>query len=440
MARRLFRGRRFSENGWPYVDQGSCTWFDVAEGVSMQIQNGPPLAILGAFARDYHAYVEPMFDPDCCCWTQDNSVDTSNHPGGTAFDARWNKHPFQVRGTFTAAQIKVIQELLDFYEGTVFWAGVDWKEGGWGSPIDEMHWQMGYNTYDQKADRPQQWVLDFIDRKIRPDGFSTFRRGSAPAVPSEMTVPLTDLGNGRWTSPSPAWAHLIKRESGGNPTIIQQIHDVNSGGNEAEGLFQITPRTWKAHNGTQFAPSARFATPQQQAIVAARIFTRNPSGSDWGAGLPGREDASQLAAGLVPTQTEGEEDFLSALNPAEQREVLDLLRWVAAPEYGELRKLFQNEDMYRESNDRWRTLAGVALDARTFAWEDRVEKSAERGELWAIDLVARAARGTLAGVTRPGSNTPDQFLINHARQVLADVERINPDALKKYLASKGGSV
>ncbi|QUE25685.1 lysin A [Mycobacterium phage Smeagan] len=440
MARRLFRGRRFSENGWPYVDQGSCTWFDVAEGVSMQIQNGPPLAILGAFARDYHAYIEPMFDPDCCCWTQDNSVDTSNHPGGTAFDARWNKHPFQKRGTFTPAQVKVIQELLDFYEGTVFWAGVDWKEGGWGSPIDEMHWQMGYNTYDQKADRPQQWVLDFISRKIRPDGFSTFRRGTTPATPpaapGEMTVPLTPLPNGRWTSPSPAWAHLIMRESSGNPTIIQQIHDVNSGGNEAEGLFQITPRTWRAHNGTQFAPSARFATPQQQAIVAARIFTRNPSGSDWGAGLPGREDPRQLAAGLVPTQTEGEEDFLSALSPAEQREVLDLLRWVAAPEYGELRKLFASRAMYRDSDDRFETLAGFVLAVDSMSYEDRVEGAAKRGEPDYLSKVIRLARGE-----GPGAKNPDgsvrQWAINHARAVLAEIEDTNPDALRNYL--KGAS-
>lgn len=120
----------------------------------------------------------------------------------------------------------------------------------------------------------------------------------------EMTVPLVSRGNGRWGSTSPAWDHLINRESSGIPDIIQQIHDVNSGGNEAEGLFQITPKTWRANGGTDFAVSARLATPQQQAIVAARIFTRNPSGSDWGAGRPGREDASQLAAGLVPLNTQ----------------------------------------------------------------------------------------------------------------------------------------
>jgi hypothetical protein len=116
----------------------------------------------------------------------------------------------------------------------------------------------------------------------------------------EMTVPLVALPGGLWGSPNPAWDHLIKRESSGRPNVIQEIHDVNSGGNEAEGLFQITPKTWDRHGGRDFAASARSATPQQQAIVAARIFTRNPTGSDWGAGRPGRENPRDLAAGLVP--------------------------------------------------------------------------------------------------------------------------------------------
>lgn len=121
----------------------------------------------------------------------------------------------------------------------------------------------------------------------------------------EMTVPLVARGNGLWGSPSPAWDHLINRESSGRPTVVQSpsVVDVNTGGNEAEGLFQITPKTWRGAGGTEFAPTARRATPQQQAIVAARIFTRNPTGSDWGAGRPGRESAADLAAGLVPLDT-----------------------------------------------------------------------------------------------------------------------------------------
>ena len=38
----------------------------------------------------------------------------------------------------------------------------------------------------------------------------------------------------------------IQTESGGNPNIMQQIHDVNSGGNEARGLLQFAGSTWAA--------------------------------------------------------------------------------------------------------------------------------------------------------------------------------------------------
>jgi hypothetical protein len=92
----------------------------------------------------------------------------------------WNDHPFKVRGTFSDDQMETIRELLDYYETTIFWGG-DWR-----SPIDEMHWQLGYNTY-QNPD-----TQDFIDRKIRSDGFSFFRKADElpgfdrkPVIPSD---------------------------------------------------------------------------------------------------------------------------------------------------------------------------------------------------------------------------------------------------------------
>lgn len=114
------------------------------------------------------------------------------------------------------------------------------------------------------------------------------------------TVPLVQNPNGTWTSPNPAWAHLIQRESSG-VNQRQGIIDSNSGGNEAEGLFQITPATWRSHGGAAFAPNALAASPQQQASIAARILQGDPSGSDWGAGLRGRESASALLNGLGPS-------------------------------------------------------------------------------------------------------------------------------------------
>lgn len=384
MSFRNAYGNDWSENGWRMVDQGSCQWVTVpGTSVTLQIQVGQPLALLRAWAADWNAFIEPLRDADSACWTATNSVGTSNHLSGTAVDLNWNSHPFQKRGSLNSAQMSVLEEMEDFYEGTVFWAG------RWDSPVDEMHSQVGYNTYGNPH------TQDFINRKIRPDGFSTFRRGAAPApspvTPAVMTVPLVQNADGTWTSPSPAWAHLIRRESSGNPTIIQQITDVNSGGNEAEGLFQITPRTWRAHNGTEFAPSARFATPQEQAIVAARIFTRNPSGSDWGAGLPGREDPKQLAAGLVPTtasQDQGEDDFLSALNNDEQRLLFERTSQVWGALFNDIPSLSkykaEGEGAVLKTKDLIRSIDAMSHEAL-------VERNALLGNPEAIALVKREA-------------------------------------------------
>lgn len=216
MANRVVYGLTHSSNGWPMVDTGSCTWARIpGTSVTLQIQNGWPLAILRAFAADYHAYVEPLRDPDSACWTPTNSVASSNHLSGTGMDLNWNSHPFQKRGTFTAAQMATIRELQDFYEGTVFWGG------DWGSPVDEMHWQLAslanggnINTYGNPA------VGSFIARKIRADGFSTFRRGNAPVSAAPILAAATGLSEQRAAEILPAVAAGL-RES--EATTVNRI-------------------------------------------------------------------------------------------------------------------------------------------------------------------------------------------------------------------------
>ena len=133
----------------------------------------------------------------------------------------------------------------------------------------------------------------------------------APTPPGGLgttagAVPITQNPNGTWTSTNKAWADLIKRESTGNPTAIQgDIGDINNAtGDLAKGLFQITDATWAANGGLEFGVSqADKATPQQQAVVAGRIFAAR-GGQPWGA-VPGggREDESALRAGLAPGST-----------------------------------------------------------------------------------------------------------------------------------------
>lgn len=170
-----------SEDGWRPAKVGpdQCVWVTVpGTNVKLQIMRGQPAIILTAAAADFNEFVEPLRDPDSASWTPTNAVATSNHLNATACDWNWNSHAFRVRGTFRPEQVATIREMLDFYEGTLFWAG-DWDD-----PVDEMHWQMGYGSWNNPD------TDSFIKRKIRSDGRSTFRRGPLPAKPKEDPAEL----------------------------------------------------------------------------------------------------------------------------------------------------------------------------------------------------------------------------------------------------------
>lgn len=240
-----------SENGWEpaWVGQADLQWVTVpGANVNLQIRQGQPLQIMRAFAADYNEFVEPLRDRDSACYTPTNSVATSNHLNGTAFDLNWDSHPFHVPGTFNADQMKTIRELLDWYEGTIYWGG------DWTSPIDEMHWQMGYGSYDNPA------TADFIARKIRPDGYSRFRRG-AQSVPVANTLTKADqyalaiIDEGRRRGISPRGiqialatalveSNLKMYANAAVPESLNLPHDDIGSDYDSVGLFQQRCPMW----------------------------------------------------------------------------------------------------------------------------------------------------------------------------------------------------
>lgn len=342
MARRVVYGNAFSENGWPMVDEGSCAWVVVpGTDVHLEIQQGQPTAILRAFAADYNAFVEPLRDPDSACWTPTNSVGSSNHLSGSGCDFNWNGHAFRVRGTFTADQMATIRELLDFYEGTIFWGG-DWHD-----PIDEMHWQLGYDTYGDPA------TQSFIDRKIRSDGYSTFRRGPTTAghvltTAERYALAVIRVGQALGVSPKGIKIALCVPfvESGWRmyananiPDSLEYPHDDVGSDHDSTGLFQQR-QAWGPLSCTMDAEcSARLfylgGADGQRGLTDFDYESDERTPGGWAQAVqvsayPDRYDehwdeAVELYDRLVGTAaTEG--GFLMALSDAEQRELLDLAR------------------------------------------------------------------------------------------------------------------
>lgn len=67
------------------------------------------------------------------------------------------------------------------------------------------------------------------------------------------------------TGPPGGWSSLVQCESGGNPKAQNPT-------SSASGLFQFITGTWLSNSGGRFAKRAKFATPQQQATIAAKVF------------------------------------------------------------------------------------------------------------------------------------------------------------------------
>jgi len=456
-----------SENGWnPSRANGAteCQWVKIpgAEHVSLQFLKGWPLQVLRAYAADYHAYIEPLRDHDSAAYTATNSVATSNHLNGTAMDLNWQLHPFKVDyAGFDAAKIQRMRELLAFYtfEGLriVFWAQ-DWR-----SPKDAMHHQMGYGTYgDQRVQR-------FIDQRIRPDGFSTYKRsGTAPAPVPPTTDAADVLARATGVTLEKAKAIL--------PGVVNGLRD-----SQCTNVNRIT--MWLAQMGHE---SAGFKATEEYASGAAYEGRKDLGNTQTGDGvrfkgrtwiqITGRSNYTQLSKwahskGIIPTPTYFVDDSkklaemqYAGLGPAwywtvarsdinalsDKRDLLTVTRRINGGTNGlpdrqarydratalgdqllaltnsepldDLEallmsdELFASRSIYRTSDQKTMSARDAIFGADACAHMNWVEQKALSGDVWAIGLVADLATGKL-----PASKDP--WAVDRARHIISIIQK-----------------
>lgn len=201
-----------TENGWPpdtnkvvAISLNDCELVTVpgtGRNLKLWFQKGIPAIILPAILADLNQYVESANNTrgytDEGSWTNGNSVKSSNHNGASAFDYNWDDHPMGVAlagwhgsDIIAGEEEPEIRRILSFYT----WNGVQmvWWANDWQTPKDSMHFQMGYGTYENQLN-----CWDFINNRIRADGFSTYRRGGTArgghqAEPEHPQVDLIKL-------------------------------------------------------------------------------------------------------------------------------------------------------------------------------------------------------------------------------------------------------
>lgn len=232
-----------TEAGWPQCTRAECDnpLVPGTRAVRPELRRGDVATILVAWAAWFHANVRSIEPADghrnWWGWSATNDVWNSNHLSGTALDLCADELPHRFY-RMPAYQVDIVREGLKLFEGNVFW-GRDWGPG----QQDEMHFQVGYNTYNSAK------FADFAERLRRghlgiysppdPDAFPLPvgyyygpLTGPAESVSGEYAGELQSWrdGLGRWQATlglpvtrrwsdgaTPQAAYTLQREKGWPP-------------------------------------------------------------------------------------------------------------------------------------------------------------------------------------------------------------------------------
>jgi len=128
-----------SQNGWTVITSGTDTRLAPFPWVTGRVLAGPVFTVLEHVARTFDATVEKISVPSSWGWanrTIEGSSDVSNHASGTAIDLNAPAHPLGASGTFTAAQVTAIRNILGEVSPAVRWGG------DYSGRKDEMHFEI----------------------------------------------------------------------------------------------------------------------------------------------------------------------------------------------------------------------------------------------------------------------------------------------------------
>ncbi len=506
-----------TENGWPPdtrnfpgvpIPRSQCVDVKIpGTELVLPFQKGIPAIILPAFIAALNQFIEPAYNSrgyaDEGSWTPTNSVSTSNHLGGTAFDYNWFDHPFRVADAgwngstlINGDQIPAVRELLDFftYKGIqLVWWGNDWDD-----PKDPMHFQMGYNTFNN-----QDICNEFIAKFIRPDGFSRFRENVKPPIPAKGGLTAATLSEAMLASMPMTfyekmlpfvknalvqsncnnieriamWIAQIGHESAG----LKYMEEIASGdqydtrtdlGNtpqidgdgrlyKGRGPIQVTGKS--NYRKLSIWAYSKNLVPDDNYFVDNPQELSKPEFGFYGAiwywtvarpqinGLCDKRDIIGVTR-AINGGTNGLEDF----NGQPGRRT----RWARCLQMG-IEKLGVNSldvidptileelmaddtpwpsgSIFRDNNDKFLTSRQTLANIDAMAYEaDILVPSAKRGEQWAIEKIVRLSRGLGPGAFKDEKQTiPDTWAVQHARDILKEVIAANAAAVQYFYDNEG---